>query len=43
MAEDPLGHPLAVHVTPADEPERDRVAVLAGAAQEATGESVPRA
>ncbi len=40
MAVDTLGHLLALHVTPADEQERDQVAVLAEAVQEATGESV---
>src|SRR4051794_27088436 len=40
MAVDTLGHLLALHVTPADEQERDQVAVLSGAVQEATGESV---
>ena len=39
-AVDTLGHLLALHVTPADEQERDRVAVLAAAVQEATGETV---
>jgi hypothetical protein len=34
-----LGHRLAVHVTPADEQECDRVAVLLEPAQEATDES----
>src|SRR6516225_11914374 len=40
MAVDTLGHLLALHVTPADEQERDQVAVLAEAVQEQTGESV---
>jgi len=40
MAVDTLGHLLALHVTPADEQERDQVAVLSRAVQEATGESV---
>src|SRR5262245_42587475 len=40
MAVDTLGHSLALHVTPADEQERDQVAVLAEAVREATGESV---
>ncbi len=40
MAVDTLGHLLAPRVTPADEQERDEVAVLAEAAQEVTGESV---
>jgi transposase len=40
MAVDTLGHLLALHVTPADEQDRDQVAVLAEAVQQATGESV---
>ena len=40
MAVDTLGHLLALHVTPANEQERDQVAVLAEAVQEVTGESV---
>src|SRR5205085_7118879 len=40
MAVDTLGHLLALHVTPADEQDRARVAVLAESVQEATGESV---
>jgi transposase len=40
MAVDTLGHLLAQHVTPASEQERDQVAVLSHAVQEATGESV---
>jgi transposase len=40
MAVDTLGHLLALHVTPANEQERDQVAILAEAVQEATGESV---
>jgi transposase len=40
MAVDTLGHLLALHVTPADVQERDRVAALAEAVQEATGDSV---
>jgi transposase len=40
MAVDTLGHLLAVHVTPANEQERDQVAVLAEKVQEVTGESV---
>ena len=40
MAVDTLGHLLAVHVTPANEQERDQVAVLSEAVQEVTGESV---
>jgi transposase len=39
-AVDTLGHLLALHVTPADEQERDQVGVLAAAVQEATGTSV---
>jgi transposase len=40
MAVDTLGHLLALHVTPADVQDRDRVAALAEAVQEATGDSV---
>jgi transposase len=40
LAVDTLGHLLALHVTPANEQERDQVAVLAEAVQEVTGESV---
>jgi transposase len=40
MAVDTLGHPLALHVTPAHEQERDQVAVSSERVQEATGESV---
>src|SRR4051812_28190645 len=40
IAADTLGHPLALHATPADVQERDRVAALAEAVQEATGDSV---
>jgi transposase len=40
MAVDTCGHLLALHVTPADEEERDQVAVLAEAVQKVTGESV---
>jgi transposase len=40
MAVDTLGHLLALHVTPADEQDRDQVAVLAEAVQQATGASV---
>jgi transposase len=40
MAVDTLGHLLAVPVTPANEQERDQVAVLSQAVQEVTGESV---
>ena len=39
-AVDTLGHLLALHVTPANEQERDQVGVLAKAMQEVTGESV---
>ncbi len=39
-AVDTLGHLLALHVTPANEQERSRVGELAGAVQQATGESV---
>jgi transposase len=40
MAVDTLGHLLALHVTAANEQERDQVAVLAEKVQEVTGESV---
>ncbi len=40
MAVDTLGHLLALHVTPANEQERDQVAILAERVQEVTGESV---
>ena len=40
MAVDTLGHLLALHVTPANEQERDQVAILSKAVQEVTGESV---
>ena len=40
VAVDTLGHLLALHVTPADEQDRDQVARLAEAVQEATGDSV---
>lgn len=40
MAVDTLGHPLALHVTPANQQDRAQVATLAEAVQEATGESV---
>lgn len=40
MAVDTLGHLLALHVTPANEQERDQVAVLSERVQEVTGESV---
>ena len=39
-AVDTLGHLLALHVTPADEQERDQVGVRAAAVQAATGETV---
>ncbi len=39
-AVDTLGHLLALHVSPADEQEREHVGRLAQAVQEATGESV---
>jgi transposase len=39
-AVDTLGHLLALHVTPANEQERDQVAVLAAAVQAATGDAV---
>jgi hypothetical protein len=37
---DTLGHLLALHVTPANEQERELVGKLAETVQEATGESV---
>jgi transposase len=40
MAVDTLGHLLALHVTPADEHDREQVVALAAAVQEATGETV---
>ena len=40
MAVETMGHLLAVHVTAANEQERDQVAVLSEAVQEVTGESV---
>ena len=40
VAVDTLGHLLALHVTPANEQERDQAGVLAAAVQEATGENV---
>lgn len=40
MAVDTLGHLLALRVTAADQQERDQVAELAAAVQEATGQSV---
>lgn len=39
-AVDTLGNLLALHVTPADVQDRERVAALCGAVQEATGDSV---
>lgn len=36
----PFGHLLALHVTPANEQEREQVGVLAEAVQKATGENV---
>ena len=39
-AVDTLGHLLALHVTPANAQDRDQVATLARAVQEATGEQV---
>jgi transposase len=39
-AVDTLGHLLAVHVTPADAQDREQVAALAAAVQDATGEAV---
>jgi hypothetical protein len=39
-AVDAPGHPLALHATPADVRDRERVAAPAEAAQEATGDSV---
>ncbi len=40
IAVDTLGHLLALHVTPANAQDRDQVAVLAEAVQDATGQSV---
>jgi transposase len=40
VAVDTLGHLLALHVTPASEQDRGQVEELAGAIQEATGDSV---
>ena len=40
VAVDTLGHLLALHVTPANEQEREQVGVLAEAVQAATGENV---
>ncbi len=40
MAVDTLGNLLALHVTPADQPERDQVAVLSQEVQAVTGGSV---
>ena len=39
-AVDTLGHLLALHVTPADEQDRERVEALLTAIQQATGENV---
>jgi hypothetical protein len=39
-AVDTLGHLLTLHVTPADEQDRQRVKELAAAVREATGQSV---
>jgi transposase len=39
-AVDPLGHLLALHVTPASEQERDQVDTVAAAVQEGTGDAV---
>lgn len=43
MAVDTLGHLLALHVTPANEQERDQVDALCQAVQQATGKSVRKA
>ena len=43
VAVDTLGQLLALHITPANEQERDQVGVLAAAVQEVTGENVPLA
>ena len=43
MAVDTLGHLLAVHVTPANEQERDQVDELCQAVQQVTGSSVEKA
>ena len=40
IAVDTLGHLLALHVTPANEQDRDQVAILSEAVQQVTGESV---
>jgi transposase len=40
IAVDTLGHLLAAHLTPANDQERDQVATLAAAVQEATGATV---
>jgi transposase len=40
MAVDTLGYLLALHVTPANEQERDQVAILSERVQQVTGESV---
>lgn len=43
MAVDTLGHLLAVHVTPANEQERDQVDALCQAVQQVTGSTVEKA
>lgn len=43
MAVDTLGHLLVVHVTPANEQERDQVDALCQAVQQATGSTVEKA
>ncbi len=43
MTVDTLGHLLAVHVTPANEQERDQVDALCQAVQQATGSTVEKA
>jgi transposase len=40
VAVDPLGHLLALHVTPADVQDREQVGTLAAAVQAATGQTV---
>jgi transposase len=40
MAVDTMGHLLALHVTPADQRDRDQVAALSEAVQQVTGETV---
>lgn len=39
VAVDTLGHLLALHVTPANEQERDQAGILAEAVQKVTGET----